>query len=423
MKKVKLGDLLVIKQGYAFKSEKYINNGNYVLCTLGNFSENNDFKFIRNKATYYSDDFPHEFILREGDLVMPLTEQVIGLFGNTAFIPDTDGFNFVLNQRVGKVIPDESKVDKYYLHYLLSTDLVRNQIESTASGTKQRNTSPDKIYDVDVWIPSITEQRKIGGLLFDIEKKIKVNNKINDNLQQQLRMLYYYWFVQCNFPDKDGNPYRNNGGLTYNDSYLKRPVPNDWCVKDLSSIGTIVSGGTPSTSNPEYYTEHGIPWITPNDLSNNTSNIYINHGERDITEAGLNNSSATLMPSGAVLLSTRAPIGYIAISESDVCTNQGFKSVVPNKGYSSAFIYFTLLDMLPHIHHLGSGTTFKEVSKDSISSMKVLMPPHDVVKQFDEMAIPLLTKCKTIQEQNRTLLDLRNWLLPMLMNGQATIAD
>lgn len=236
-------------------------------------------------------------------------------------------------------------------------------------------------------------------------------------------MLYYYWFVQCNFPNKDGNPYRNNGGLTYNDSYLKRPVPNDWCVKELSNIGTIVSGGTPSTSNPEYYTENGIPWITPNDLSDNTSNIYIHHGERDITEAGLNNSSATLMPAGAVLLSTRAPIGYIAISESDVCTNQGFKSVVPNKGYSSAFIYFTLLDMLPHIHHLGSGTTFKEVSKESISSMKVIMPPQSIVKQFDEVAIPLLTKCKTIQEQNRTLSGLRNWLLPMLMNGQATISD
>lgn len=182
MRKCKLGDLFEIKQGYAFKSEKYQSAGKYVLCTLGNISADNNFKYDLSKANYYPDDFSHTFILEEGDLIIPLTEQAVGLFGNTAFVPPTNGFQFVLNQRVGKVTPKKDVADKYYLHYLLSTELVRNQIEATATGTSQRNTSPEKIYDVTVWVPDIEQQRKIGKTLFDLERKVNINKLINDNL-------------------------------------------------------------------------------------------------------------------------------------------------------------------------------------------------------------------------------------------------
>lgn len=182
MKKCKLGDLFEIKQGYAFKSEKYLFSGMYVLCTLGNISADNNFKYDLSKANYYPDEFSHSFILAEGDLIIPLTEQAVGLFGNTAFVPHTVGFQFVLNQRVGKVVPKEDAADKYYLHYLLSTELVRTQIEATATGTSQRNTSPEKIYDVTVWVPELALQRKIGKTLFDLERKVNKNEQINDNL-------------------------------------------------------------------------------------------------------------------------------------------------------------------------------------------------------------------------------------------------
>lgn len=189
MKKCKLGDLFEIKQGYAFKSEKYLSSGQYVLCTLGNISADNNFKYDLSKANYYPDEFSHSFILKEGDLIIPLTEQAVGLFGNTAFVPQTKEFQFVLNQRVGKVIPKRDVADKYYLHYLLSTELVRNQIEATATGTSQRNTSPEKIYDVTVWVHDIEQQRKIGKTLFDLERKVNKNNQINDNLPPQSLMV------------------------------------------------------------------------------------------------------------------------------------------------------------------------------------------------------------------------------------------
>ena len=182
MNRVKLGELLRIKHGYAFKSENYVTSSPYALVTLANISSSNSFRFDQEKTTFYGASFPEEFILHTDDLIMPLTEQVIGLFGNSAFIPSMKGIQFVLNQRVGKVIPNERKADKYYLHYLLSTEIVREQLEHRASGTKQRNISPDDDYDVTVVVPELNVQRKIGKTLYCLEAKVNVNNAINDNL-------------------------------------------------------------------------------------------------------------------------------------------------------------------------------------------------------------------------------------------------
>ena len=189
MNKVKLGEILKIKHGFAFKSENYVDESKYTLVTLANISSTNNFQFNREKATFYGASFPDSFILRDDDLIMPLTEQVVGLFGNTAFVPKIEGITFLLNQRVGKVVPVEGKADKYYLHYLLATDLVKDQLEYRASGTRQRNISPDDIYDVEVFVPDINTQKSIGKYLYDIERKVNLNYAINDNLPYQSLMV------------------------------------------------------------------------------------------------------------------------------------------------------------------------------------------------------------------------------------------
>ena len=189
MNKVKLGELLKIKHGFAFKSENYVDESKYALVTLANISASNNFQFNRDKTTFYGASFPMDFILQEDDLIMPLTEQVVGLFGNSAFIPKIEGISFVLNQRVGKVFPYEEKADKYYLHYLLATNSVKDQLEYRASGTRQRNISPSDVYDVEVFVPDLEIQKRIGKCLYNIERKINFNNKINDNLPYQSPMV------------------------------------------------------------------------------------------------------------------------------------------------------------------------------------------------------------------------------------------
>lgn len=183
MKNIKLGDLIRVVHGFAFNSSKYIEKSEYRLVTLGNFKEgNNSFNFNDAKAKYTSECPEGKYILNEGDLILPLTEQVVGLFGNSAFIPNSNGFKFVLNQRVGKIEIISPDIDKNYLHYLLACSYVKKQLEDRASGTKQRNIAPDDVYDVQVEIPNIQEQKRIGRFLRDIELKIEVNNAINDNL-------------------------------------------------------------------------------------------------------------------------------------------------------------------------------------------------------------------------------------------------
>ena len=179
----KLRDLIKVEHGFAFDSSKYVEKGKYRLVTLVNFDEgNNKFALKDDKAKYTNEKPDQRFFLNENDLILPLTEQVVGLFGNTAFVPESKEFKFVLNQRVGKISYISEYLDKNYLHYLLATKSVKIQLENRASGTKQRNISPDDIYDVVVDIPEKEKQIKIGLLLRNIEKKIELNNRINDNL-------------------------------------------------------------------------------------------------------------------------------------------------------------------------------------------------------------------------------------------------
>lgn len=146
----------------------------------------------------------------------------------------------------------------------------------------------------------------------------------------------------------------------------------EWIKCTLADIGTVVGGATPSTKNPNNY-NGDIPWLTPKDLSG-YNHRYIARGERNITEEGLNRCSTQLLPTGTVLFSSRAPIGYVAIASNEMCTNQGFKSVIPNDSIDPMFLYYLLIYNKNKIEHMGSGTTFKEVSGSTMKKVEVTIP-------------------------------------------------
>lgn len=156
---------------------------------------------------------------------------------------------------------------------------------------------------------------------------------------------------------------------------------SEWKTCKLSEIGDIVGGATPSTKNPQFY-DGDIPWITPKDLTN-WNNMYISKGERSITKAGYNSASCKMMPKGSVLFTSRAPIGYIAIAANEVCTNQGFKSVVPNTDLiDSQFLYYSLIFNKNKIISMGSGTTFAEISGKVMASVEISLPPLAIQKKI-----------------------------------------
>lgn len=195
-----------------------------------------------------------------------------------------------------------------------------------------------------------------------------------------------------------------------------------WRVGTIADLGTVVGGGTPSKTKPEYYTEGGIAWITPKDLSIDKSK-FIAHGENDISELGYRNSSATMMPAGTVLFSSRAPIGYIAIASNEVTTNQGFKSVVPRSEIGTPYVYYFLIHNLPLIESKASGSTFKEVSGSVMKSVEAVIPDSESIAKFNDFCYPIFEMQAKLEQENRRLAAMRDLLLPRFMSGEIDVSD
>ncbi|MGC3958057.1 MAG: restriction endonuclease subunit S [Verrucomicrobiota bacterium] len=421
-----------VKHGFPFKGEHFKSSGRYVVLTPGNFYEEGGFKRNASKDKCYSESFPREYLLKQRDILVAMTEQTDGLLGSMAKIPEND--QFLHNQRLGLVTALTSDVDIDFVYHLFKTKWVRKQIRRSASGSKVKHTSPERIYDVQVQLPSLSEQKAIGKLLSAIDSKIEINRRVNEELQAMAKLLYDYWFVQFDFPISasqagamgkpklNGKPYRTSGGKMVYNEVLKREIPEAWASGSLEQLGAIVGGSTPSTERAEYFCKRGTPWITPKDLSENTGNRFIAHGALDVTNEGFQSASLQLLPTGSVLMSSRAPIGYLAVSRNPVTTNQGFKSFAPNKGYSSDYIYFTLQHFMKLIKANASGSTFKEISGGTLKTVKIHLPPVDLVSDFTARVSCLSSQQSTLELQNEHLANLHDWLLPMLMNGQVTVA-
>lgn len=327
---------------------------------------------------------------QENDLILSREAPV----GNVAIIKH--GQKVCLGQRTVLIRPNQKIVDPDFLvYYLLSPEKQHSLLSSSNGATVSHlNMSAIRAFEVD--LPKIENQRKIGKILARFDDRIELNKRINENLEQQAASYYRYLFIENADPS--------------------------WSEGTISDLGTVVGGSTPSKSKPEYYTDHGIAWITPKDLSVDKSK-FIAHGADDITELGLRNSSASIMPPGTVLFSSRAPIGYIAIADGEVTTNQGFKSVVPKESIGTAFIYYFLKNALPTIENMASGSTFKEISGSAMRTVPAIIPDKESIRDFTEFCAPLFQQQRTLAAENRQLSLLRDSLLPKLMSGELDVSE
>jgi type I restriction enzyme S subunit len=313
--------------------------------------------------------------------------------------------------------------DPKFVYYGLFRDDFFNHMMKGSKGSKMPRGDKNQILDFLLPNLDLPTQQKISNVLSVIDSKIEINDKINTELEQMAKMVYDYWFVQFNFPDENGIAYNLNGGEMVWNEILKVTVPVDWSTGSIIDLGEVIGGSTPSKENYDNFQSYGIPWITPKDLANNTNNKFITRGESDLSEIGLNSASLKKMPKGTVLFSSRAPIGYMAISREEITTNQGFKSIIPNKNYPTEFIYYSVKNAVPTIINYSSGSTFKEVSGSVLKTVPVVLPKKDVVDKYANIVKPIFEKQSIIELETQELAKLRDWLLPMLMNGQVKIGD
>ena len=348
---------------------------------------NNDNRYVYDTEKHISDlglNNSSTKLLQRDDIIISAR----GTVGEIAMIPYPMAFNqscYGIRAKAG--------TDKAFLYYLLKYKIA--DLKRMTHGSVFDTITRDTFANLIVSLPPYEIQRRIASVLMLIDDKIECNSRINDNLEQQVQAYFQELFVDNADPA--------------------------WTLGTISDLGIVVGGSTPSKSKPEYYTEDGIAWITPKDLSINKAK-FISHGENDITELGLKNSSASIMPEGTVLFSSRAPIGYIAIASGEVTTNQGFKSVVPKPEIGTAYVYCFLKHNLPVIEGMASGSTFKEVSGSTMKNVPAVIPDTETLTCFNDFCAPIFAHQRILEEQNQSLAALRDSLLPKLMSGEIDVS-
>lgn len=334
---------------------------------------------------------------------------------------DSDEDHKIASTEFLPLIIDENKVDFDYCFYLLASPAITDYLcgqNANTSGSHKR-IDPTNFFNIGIKLPPLAQQYEIGKLLSSLDTKIKLNRQINQNLEAMAKQLYDYWFVQFDFPDENGRPYKSSGGEMVWNEKLKRKIPASWENKNIEDIADVYNGATPSTINEQNY-GGDIVWITPKDLSDQNQK-FVYQGERNISQAGYNSCSTHLLPPNTILMSSRAPIGLLSIAKTELCTNQGFKSFVPKAENISTYLYYYLNIHIKQIEQLGTGTTFKEVSREDVLKFPILKPSDAILDLLEKQVSALNNKQFVIQKENEFLTKQRDELLPLLMNGQVSV--
>lgn len=415
LKKYKLGEILDVTRGASLSGEFYATEGKYIRLTCGNFDyQNNCFKENKSKDNlYYVGDFKPEFLMEKGDIITPLTEQAIGLLGSTAIIPESG--KYIQSQDVAKIVCKENLLDNDFAFYLISSNVVKQQLSAAAQQTKIRHTSPDKIKDCIIWIPELTEQKRIGKLLRTLDSKIELNRAINQNLEAMAKQLYDYWFVQFDFPDENGKPYKSSGGkMVWNDT-LKREIPVCWHCGNLLEIAVFTNGLACQKFRPKDG-EIPLPVIKIREMHEGIS--------ADTEEVTPNIPESVKVYNGDVLFSWSASLEVMLWAYGLGGLNQHIFKVTSANDFPKSFYYFQLLDYVNIFKKMAEArkTTMGHITQDHLQQSTIAVPDNkNITDRFEELVSPIFNQIITLQEEIINLTKQRDELLPLLMNGQISV--
>lgn len=394
LKKYKLRDLISVTRGASLPGEYYSETGEYIRLTMGNFNYNgNGFKENTSKTDiYYTGPIREEFILKKGDIITPLTEQAIGLLGTTAMIPQSG--KYIQSQDVALITCKDEKLDHLFCYYLISSDIVKKQLSAAAQQTKIRHTSPDKIMDCTVWIPEMAVQQRIGKALYDIDKKIALNTRMNAELEAMAKQLYDYWFVQFDFPDENGKPYKSSGGKMVFNEELKREIPEGWEVLFANDICNVVTG----KEDANFSTPDGkYPFFTCSQTT-----LYCDIFQFD---------------GHAVLISGNGDFN-VKHYTGKFNAYQRTYVLIPYETNYYGCLYYNALSKIEAFHKNSNGSIVKFIKLGDVQELFVYKQPHEVLYN------KINTLLFSVEQKNteiKYLTHLRDSLLPMLMNGQVTV--
>ena len=306
----------------------------------------------------------------------------------------------------------DPRVNSKYLYYLLTQNSVISQLQSIGENSTSSYPSirPEDIGNLSFMFPDIDIQNKIANILSAIDDKIQINNQINQELEAMAKTLYDYWFVQFDFPDQNGKPYKSSGGKMVYHPELKREIPEGWGVEKLENIANITMGQSPKGSS---YNEAG-------------EGIMFFQGSTDFgwrfpVARQYTTEPSRIAEEDDILLSVRAPVGTLNIADTRCCIGRGLAAINSKVGANS-YIFNVMQDFKKLFDMMNSvGTTFGSITKDNLYSLQLVYPPTELLMKFDKSVKSFDKEIKNRSRQNQELTQLRDWLLPMLMNGQVKV--
>lgn len=390
-----LGEHFDIKHGYAFKGDYFSDSGKYIVVTPGNFYEEGGFKFIPEKAKYYSIEPPEDYILQEGDLIVAMTEQMEGLLGSPAFVPEGD--RFLHNQRIGLIVNlNENTLDRRFLYFLFNTHSVRGQIRASATGTKVKHTAPRRILNVKVLLPDITKQREIGGILGAYDDLMANNERRIGLLAEAMHLLYREWFGRLRFPG-------------WEETAVVDGVPDGWEKRPLGDLCEVIMGQSPES---EFYNINGEGLPFHQGVKD--------FGDRFVVHQTYCTQMNRIAEPGDILFSVRAPVGRMNYTLDRIVIGRGLAAMRNRAGHQS-FQFYQLKSHFFKEDMIGSGAIFAAVTKKQLLEFPMLTPADELIEQFEQLSIPADAQITNLHLQNQKLREARDALLPRLMSGRIEV--
>ena len=329
---------------------------------------------------------------------------------------DTHSNDLVVSTGFATLDVIDPRINSKYLYYLLTQNSVISQLQSIGENSTSSYPSirPEDIGNLSFVFPDIDIQNKIADILTSIDKKIQINNQINQELEAMAKTLYDYWFVQFDFPDQNAKPYKSSGGKMVYHPELKREIPEGWGVDSLWNIANFYNGLAMQKYRPDTNEDDYLPVIKIREMMNGFS--------KDTERARLDIPSEAVVDRGDILFSWSATLEVIIWGKEKGALNQHIFKVTSDT-YPKSFIYFELKSYLKVFKAIAElrKTTMGHITQDHLKQAKIVVPPIELISKLDAKLQPIMLKQQILENQNQELTQLRDWLLPMLMNGQVKV--
>ncbi|MBR6122900.1 restriction endonuclease subunit S, partial [Candidatus Saccharibacteria bacterium] len=414
--KYKLGDLCRIASSKRIFESEYVEKG--VPFIRG--QEISDGSILDPKASFecYISQSRYEEIKEKygkptkGDILIT----AVGTIGNLCYLDKDIDFYF----KDGNVIWFSeiiSSCEGKFLFHFMKSSFFKDQLKYFMIGAVQKALTIDMLKKVEVPLPPLSEQKKIASVLSALDDKIALNKKMNQKLEAMAKRLYGYWFVQYDFPDKNGHPYKTTGGpMTYNET-LKREIPVGWEVSNICPLMEILPGGTPSKAKPEYW-NGDIPFFGPTDYC---GDVYQLSTEEHITEKGLNNCASALYPPKTIFITARGSVGKLIVCGKPMAMNQSCYALKPFDLEKYEYLFYLTKQLIEQLKKKGSGSVFRSINTLDIEQSFMSVAPNEIIDLYCKKVKSIFERIKGNTVEIAKLTALRDKLLPLLMNGQVVV--